>query len=116
MAVSFWVRAFCSCGDRTVECRARARRAAADEPEAHRKTRPAYIAEVLDRPKDVSMRPLALALAITLTSALHAQSQPLRIPVTVDTLPNGLTVIVHEDHSVPIASVNIWYHVGSGDE
>jgi zinc protease len=31
-------------------------------------------------------------------------------------LPNGLTVIVHEDPSAPIASVNAWYHVGSGRE
>ena len=32
------------------------------------------------------------------------------------TLPNGLEVIVHEDHSLPIAAVNVWYHVGSKDE
>jgi len=32
------------------------------------------------------------------------------------TLPNGLTVILHEDHSVPIVSVNTWYHVGSANE
>ncbi len=31
-------------------------------------------------------------------------------------LPNGLEVILHEDHSVPIVAVNIWYHVGSKDE
>ena len=31
-------------------------------------------------------------------------------------LSNGLTVIVHEDHSAPIVSVNTWYHVGSGRE
>jgi zinc protease len=31
-------------------------------------------------------------------------------------LPNGLTVIVHEDRSAPIVSVNTWYHVGSGRE
>ncbi len=31
-------------------------------------------------------------------------------------LPNGLNVILHEDHSLPIAAVNIWYHVGSKDE
>ncbi|SYZ72557.1 Peptidase M16 domain protein [Candidatus Zixiibacteriota bacterium] len=31
-------------------------------------------------------------------------------------LPNGLNVILHEDHSVPVASVNIWYHVGSKNE
>ena len=32
------------------------------------------------------------------------------------TLPNGLTVIVHEDHKIPVVAVNIWYHVGSKDE
>lgn len=31
-------------------------------------------------------------------------------------LPNGLNVILHEDHSIPIVSVNLWYHVGSGRE
>ncbi|HYP53227.1 MAG TPA: pitrilysin family protein, partial [Pyrinomonadaceae bacterium] len=31
-------------------------------------------------------------------------------------LPNGLTLLVHEDHSVPIVAVNIWYHVGSRNE
>jgi zinc protease len=31
-------------------------------------------------------------------------------------LPNGLEVILHEDHSVPLVSCNIWYHVGSAYE
>jgi zinc protease len=31
-------------------------------------------------------------------------------------LPNGLTLIVHEDHSVPVVGVNVWYHVGSRNE
>lgn len=31
-------------------------------------------------------------------------------------LDNGLTLLVHEDHSVPIVGVNIWYHVGSRNE
>jgi zinc protease len=31
-------------------------------------------------------------------------------------LPNGLQVILHEDHSTPIVAVNIWYHVGSKNE
>ena len=31
-------------------------------------------------------------------------------------LPNGLTVIVHEDHKAPIVAVNLWYHVGSKNE
>ena len=32
------------------------------------------------------------------------------------TLSNGLEVVLHEDHSVPITAVNVWYHVGSKDE
>jgi zinc protease len=32
------------------------------------------------------------------------------------TLPNGLTVITHEDHRLPLVAVNLWYHVGALDE
>src|SRR5690242_19516406 len=32
------------------------------------------------------------------------------------TLPNGLTVVVHEDHKAPVVAVSIWYHVGSSYE
>jgi len=38
------------------------------------------------------------------------------IPYTQFTLANGLNVLVHEDHSVPMVSVNVWYHVGSKNE
>ncbi len=31
-------------------------------------------------------------------------------------LGNGLDVILHEDHSLPLVGVNVWYHVGSKDE
>ena len=31
-------------------------------------------------------------------------------------LPNGLTVILHEDHRLPVATINLWYYVGSKDE
>jgi zinc protease len=40
----------------------------------------------------------------------------LTVPYTEFTLPNGLHVILHRDTSVPIVSVNVWYHVGSGSE
>jgi len=56
----------------------------------------------------------ALLLACTLPARLSAQA--LHVPYTTFTLPNGLKVIVHEDHSVPILTVNTWYHQGSGDE
>jgi zinc protease len=38
------------------------------------------------------------------------------VPYTMFTLPNGLTVILHEDHSAPVVGVNVWYHVGSANE
>ena len=28
------------------------------------------------------------------------------------TLPNGLKVIAHEDHRLPLVAVDLWYHVG----
>jgi zinc protease len=45
-----------------------------------------------------------------------ANAPRLSVPFTQFTLPNGLRVIVHEDHSVPVIAVNVWYHVGSGRE
>src|SRR5579864_935232 len=32
------------------------------------------------------------------------------------TLPNGLVVILSEDHRLPLVSTNIWYHVGPANE
>ena len=40
----------------------------------------------------------------------------LDIPFRKHVLDNGLQVVVHEDHSCPIAAVNVWYHVGSKNE
>ena len=40
----------------------------------------------------------------------------LTLPFTTHTLANGLDVLVHEDHHVPIVAVNVWYHVGSKNE
>jgi zinc protease len=57
-----------------------------------------------------------LALLPLLASSVAAQTTRLSVPITVDTLPNGLTLIVHEDHSIPNVSVDIWHLVGSGDE
>jgi zinc protease len=48
-------------------------------------------------------------------SVVQAQGTP-KIKFEKYTLPNGLEVILHEDHSTPIVAVDTWYHVGSGDE
>jgi len=67
-------------------------------------------------------RVVIAALVSTLVLAGPGRAAPtpgvrsMHIPYTSFTLPNGLQVIVHEDHRLPIVSVNTWYHVGSGDE
>ena len=40
----------------------------------------------------------------------------MNIPFVRHTLGNGLDVLLHEDRSCPIVSVNLWYHVGSKNE
>ena len=50
-------------------------------------------------------------------NAVFAQQiTPPKLPHEKYTLPNGLTVILHEDHSTPVVAVNVWYHVGSKNE
>jgi hypothetical protein len=59
-----------------------------------------------------------IVLAIILASANLAAAGP-RIPLLPFekyTLPNGLQVILHEDHSTPLVTVNVWYHVGAKNE
>jgi zinc protease len=57
----------------------------------------------------------AAALAVA-PSAFAQTAQKIELPYTQFRLPNGLTVILHEDHSVPLVSTNMWYHVGSARE
>lgn len=46
----------------------------------------------------------------------HNKEAGFTIPIEKYSLGNGLTVVLHEDHSDPIASVAIYYHVGSSRE
>jgi zinc protease len=57
---------------------------------------------------------LAGALMLT-ASSMRGQAIP-ELKFERYTLPNGLEVILHEDHSVPLVAVDTWYKVGSGDE
>ena len=56
-----------------------------------------------------------LIVCLVTAGPVGAQSIP-RIQFEKYKLPNGLEVILHEDHSTPIVAVDTWYHVGSGDE
>ena len=62
------------------------------------------------------MKRLVPLLALLAAAPTAAQGQEVSIPSTTFRLSNGLRVVVSEDRSTPIASVNVWYHVGSGYE
>jgi zinc protease len=59
---------------------------------------------------------LALAIATPAFAQTPTSPPKIELPYTQFTLPNGLRVILHEDHTVPMATVNMWYHVGSARE
>jgi zinc protease len=49
------------------------------------------------------------------TKAL-VEAPSVAIPFEKFKLPNGLTVILHSDRSLPLVAVNVWYHVGPANE
>src|SRR6202163_1797160 len=60
--------------------------------------------------------PAGAQSAAALPAAATAAPPKIELAYTQFTLQNGLTVILHEDHSVPVVSTNMWYHVGSARE
>ena len=77
-----------------------------------------------------STAPRVLTVALLLAACLAARPgtvlaqaasqaphpRPIEVPFEQFTLPNGLHVILHQDRSVPVITLNVWYHVGSGSE
>ncbi|MBI5865936.1 MAG: insulinase family protein [Planctomycetes bacterium] len=59
---------------------------------------------------------IGIALAVALGFLANAGAYAQKVAHEKFTLPNGMTVILHEDHSLPTAVVNIWYRVGAQDE
>src|SRR4051794_14419623 len=69
----------------------------------------------------------SVAIAVVMTTILPSggsasargddrQPQIPNLKVEKYALPNGLQVILHEDHTTPVVGVNIWYRVGSMNE
>ena len=58
------------------------------------------------RPRPAARPPVVTASALS----------PARFPVQRHVLPNGLVVLLHEDHSVPAVSFYQWFKVGSRNE
>ena len=70
---------------------------------------------------NLSRLSLAATLVLAAPASAGAQARPastsaINIPFERYVLPNGLTVILSEDHSVPRVAVDVWYHVGSKNE
>ena len=60
---------------------------------------------------------LCLPLCLLVSLLAHvAGAQTVKFDYSEKTLENGLRVVVLEDHSTPVAAVQVWYHVGSKDE
>jgi zinc protease len=59
---------------------------------------------------------LTSAVALASLAPVQAAVPPPRLQYEMTTLPNGLRVILSEDHSTPIVHVSVWYHVGSKNE
>lgn len=74
------------------------------------------------------MKKISIIVGIVCLAIISAVAQPkliekvipkaneLVIPYEKYVLPNGLTIIIHEDHSDPIVHVDVTYHVGSARE
>ncbi len=54
------------------------------------------------------------SIAALAAAPLSAMAQSLKAEKY--TLDNGLVVILHEDHSLPVATINLWYKVGAKNE
>jgi zinc protease len=75
--------------------------------------------QVMMSPSRLSPYRLAASLFVTLalsTSGALAQTTVTSAPPATFTLPNGLQVLVIQDHRTPVVTQMVWYRVGSADE
>lgn len=57
-----------------------------------------------------------LKAQVKLVESVRKKADEIVIPYDKYLLPNGLTLVVHEDHSDPMVHVDVTYHVGSARE
>src|SRR3954467_11095976 len=70
-------------------------------------------------PRSRTARLVGMALLMTAAPALAADAlkvAPPKLEVREHKLANGLDLLMYEDHSVPAATVQLWYHCDSKDE
>jgi predicted Zn-dependent peptidase len=76
---------------------------------------PGYLPSFINSSK-TSMKKAFLALAALLHLVVLVSAQQNKISFEEYDLPNGLHVILHQDHATPIVGVSVLYHVGSKNE
>src|ERR1700744_3266786 len=54
--------------------------------------------------------------AVAVISLIGARANAQKIEFTEYDMPNGLHVILHDDHHAPVVAVSVMYHVGSKNE
>src|SRR2546425_9431847 len=69
-----------------------------------------------DTARRLSVVAVAAGACAIAVAALDAAVRPPKLQYEISTLPNGLTIVLEEDHSVPIVHLNLTYHVGSKNE
>lgn len=62
------------------------------------------------------LRKVIFTLSMLVVLSQHARSQNMNIKFVEYDLPNGLHVILHEDHTIPTVAISVLYHVGSKNE
>jgi zinc protease len=70
----------------------------------------------ISRSRVLSVGVFVVACAVATLVPVAAAVRPPKLPYQMLTLPNGMRVILSEDHSTPIVHVSVWYHVGSKNE
>jgi predicted Zn-dependent peptidase len=59
---------------------------------------------------------LLLCNAVLISQNFEFSAADVDLSYQKHVLPNGLTLLIYEDHKAPIVAVNVWYHVGSKNE
>jgi zinc protease len=67
-------------------------------------------------PRTLAAALLAGGVIGAATQPSSAASRPPKLQYQITTLPNGLTMVLSEDHSTPIVHLQLVYHVGSKNE
>jgi zinc protease len=67
-------------------------------------------------PRVLAAVSLLAVIPVILVQQAAAAVRPPKLQYAITTLPNGLTLVLSEDHSTPIVHLNLTYHVGSKNE